>query len=380
MTLTVGLNASIQAAQPCLAPATWHVLDAATPRAARAQEVLAEMARRDVVLLGEQHDNFDHHRWQLQTLAALHVLRPRMAIGFESFPRRVQPVLDEWVAGRLTAPQFLARVEWQKVWNFPPELYMPLFQFARVNRIPMIALNVERTLTSTIGEKGWDGVPAEQREGVSRPAAAPPAYEDYLFEVFKQHPRADKKPATRSDTAFRNFVQSQTTWDRAMAEALAARVPKDAPRPLVVGIMGGGHVRHGHGVAHQLRDLGVTSIGTLLPFDADAQCSDVEPKVADAIFALPTSTAEPAPPPRLGVSLESADGAVRIAGVEAGSLAEKSGLQAGDRIVSVAGETASSVTRVISAVRTAPAGTWLPMQVRRGNDTIELVVKFPPKG
>jgi hypothetical protein len=52
---------------------------------------------RDVLLLGEQHDDADHHQWQLQVLAGLHALRPEMIIGFEMFPRRVQPVLDRWV-------------------------------------------------------------------------------------------------------------------------------------------------------------------------------------------------------------------------------------------------------------------------------------------
>jgi uncharacterized iron-regulated protein len=28
------------------------------------------------VLLGEQHDDEDHHRWQAQVLAGLHALRP----------------------------------------------------------------------------------------------------------------------------------------------------------------------------------------------------------------------------------------------------------------------------------------------------------------
>ena len=39
-------------------------------------EVIAKAARRSAVLLGEMHDNAEHHRWQLQTLAALHVARP----------------------------------------------------------------------------------------------------------------------------------------------------------------------------------------------------------------------------------------------------------------------------------------------------------------
>jgi len=30
-------------------------------------------------------------------------------------------------------------------------------------------------------------------------------------------------------------------------------------------------------------------------------------------------------------------------------------------------------------VRGQPAGTWLPMQVRRGDETLDVVVRFPPR-
>src|SRR6185503_11780729 len=154
------------AAPACFAPATWYSLSGPKPRAVPEAEILALAARRDVVLLAEHHDDPDHHLWQLQTLAALHAQRPGMVIGFEAFPRRVQPVLDRWIAGELSEREFLERVEWQKIWNLPPELYLPLFNFARLNRIPILALNVERTLTEEIRRKGWDAVPAEQKEGL----------------------------------------------------------------------------------------------------------------------------------------------------------------------------------------------------------------------
>jgi uncharacterized iron-regulated protein len=364
----------------CLAPAAWHTLAAGKPRATPASELISDMAKRDVLLLGEQHDDPDHHHWQLQTLAALHAVRPSMVIGFESFPRRVQPVLDSWIAGELTARQFLERVEWEKVWSFPPELYLPLFQFARVNRIPMIAINVERSLTKAVSDKGWDALPESQKEGVTRAAPAPASYENLLFEVFTQHTqlpgRSAPKPS-RDDPAFRNFLESQLTWDRAMAEALASRAQgAGAQRPLVVGIMGGGHVRHGHGVPHQLRDLGVKNIGTLLPLDVSTACSELSGGLADAVFALPPRAREKAPPPRLGVRLEQGEQGVRIAAITAGSLADTSGLQAGDHILTVAGAPATT-TSVVAAVRAQPAGTWLPVQVRRAQDTLEIVIKFP---
>ncbi len=370
--------------QACLKPGTWYTLAGDSPRAQAMPELLAALAKRDVILLGEQHDDADHHQWQLQTLAALHLLHPRMVIGFESFPRRIQPVLDQWVAGELSVRQFLERSEWQKVWNYPPELYLPLFQFARMNRIPMVALNVERNLTEAVTKNGWDAVPDEKKEGVSRPAPASAAYIDFLFDIFREHPPVGGKEAaaiSKDDKAFRFFVESQITWDRAMAEALARRVKAgdSEQRPLVVGIMGVGHVRDGFGVPHQLHDLGISSIGVLLPANAQRDCGWLKPGAADAVFAVAGTPGDKPPPPRLGVRLELAEGKVRLLDVTADSLAEKTGLKRGDVIVSIAGAPVSKISSVIAAVRAQPAGTWLPLQIRRDGATHDFVIQFPPQ-
>ena len=345
---------------------------------------LSEAAAGEVVLLGEQHDQDDHHRWQLQVLAALQAQRPDMVIGFEMFPRRVQPVLDRWVAGELTESDFLAQSEWNKVWSMPAELYLPLFHFARINRIPMLALNIEPTLTRAIAEKGWAGVPAAQREGVGQAAAPLADYEDFLFEIHEQHALARGKSAdkaARSDAGFRNFVDSQLAWDRAMAEALVAgrqrHVGTDGHLPLAVAIMGNGHVRYGHGVAHQLRDLGENSIGQLMPVGADTACGELRAGLADAVFAVPVARPSAPPPPRLGVALEEHAKGVRIAEVTAGSLAQRTGLRPDDIITEVAGKPAKRPLHLIAAVRAQPGGTWLPLKLQRGEELIEMVVRFP---
>jgi uncharacterized iron-regulated protein len=370
-------------AQPCLAPGAWFSTTGREPQRIAASKLLAEMSGRDIVLLGERHDDADHHVWQLQTLAELHALRTRMVIGFEQFPRRVQTVLDQWIEGTLTERQFLERSEWRKVWNYPPELYLPLFRFARINRIPMVALNVGHELTRAVADKGWDGVPTALKEGVSRPAPASEAYLDALFAIYKEHPQGSKSGDPRpSDAEFLHFVDSQLTWDRAMAEALA-RSAASAPageRPLVVGIVGSGHLRYGYGVPRQLRALGMDNVATLLPEAADTLCDKLGQGVADAVFGVPAMMAHDAPPrPRLGVRLELAEATVRIAAVTPGSLAEASGLKEGDRIVAIAGGAVRGMDVVIATVRNQPPGTWLPMRVQRGNDTLDLMIKFPPR-
>jgi len=366
-------------AQECLAPGKWFATEADAAHPIKGNEVLAQMAQRQVVLLGETHDDADHHAWQLATLGALQLLQPRMVIGFEAFPRRVQPVLDKWIAGDLSERQLLEQAAWEKSWGWPADLYLPLFRFARINRIPMLALNVDGELIKAISAKGWQAVPEAQKEGVTRPAAPSPDYLDDLFEAFRLHPEAAAADKGRESPGFLHFVDSQTTWDRAMAQGLAraASAKTEAGHTLVVGIMGSGHVRYGRGVAHQLRDLGIESIGMLLPVAANRDCSGLG-GIADAVFAVPALPASAPPPPRLGVRIERTEDGVRIVDVVKGSLADATGLRAGDRIVSIAGAGIARTGEVIRAVRAQPPGTWLPMRIRRDGQEIDLTVKFPP--
>ncbi len=276
------------AADACVPPARWLAPDSGRERAA--SDVIARAARSRVVLLGEHHDRADHHRWQLQTIAALAARRPAVVLGFEMFPRRAQPVLERWVAGQIDSDTLLRDTDWAHVWGFPPTLYLPLFQFARLNRVPMRALNVDRGLVARVGREGWAAVPVGEREGISDPAPATTAYETALAHALAAHAgQASGDPAAR-----RRFVEAQLTWDRALAEGIAdaARAHPDA---LVIGVLGSGHLERGHGVPHQLAGLGLRDVTVLLPWDSTRSCAELVPDLADAVFGIPPATDVPAP-------------------------------------------------------------------------------------
>jgi uncharacterized iron-regulated protein len=365
----------------CVPVAAWRV-PGADPAALTTGEVLGRIQGSRVVLLGETHDNAEHHRWQLAMLAALQARDSNLVLGFEMFPRRVQPVLDRWVAGELTEAEFLKQADWEKVWRFDPALYLPLFHFARMNRLPMVALNVDMTLIRDVGSNGLAAVDAARREGVTTPAPPSAAYLARLRPVFDQHMQAgiSGKGGGDADAQFSRFVESQQVWDRAMAQGIADALARH-PGATVVGIMGSGHIVYGDGVAHQLRDLGVERVASLLPWDADADCGELKTAgVADAMFGV---AAAPSPEaaadrPRLGVWLDGADGGVKIREVMKGSVAEASGLKVDDVIVEIAGESAQQPADVSGAVQRQAPGTWLPIKVQRGGQTMEIVAKFPP--
>lgn len=356
--------------RPCAQPGAWISHDdSGDVRQADPLALLERLATKQVVLLGETHDSAEDHRWQLHTLAQLHAHRPRLAIGFEMFPRRLQPVLDRWVAGELSEAEFLRETDWNRVWGFDARLYLPLFHYARMNRLPMLALNVERSLVSAVDASGWDGVPEAQREGLTRPAVPPEGYRKMLRQVFSHH--AGKK---RDDAAFERFVQAQATWDRAMAEAIATHLKRE-PDALVVGILGSGHVRFGHGVAHQLKDLGVGRVANLLTWDAEGRCEDFKVGMADAAYVVRAPQADR---PRLGIAMETAPTGVRIVQVTTASVAERADLKAGDVVLEAAGVATRSPEHLRQIVERQAPGTWLPLKVSRDGQVLEIVARFPP--
>lgn len=353
-------------ADTCPAPGEWQRPDDGSRPTA--PELFDELARQDVVMLGEQHDNADHHRWQLHTLAGLHARRPELVIGMEMLPREAQPALDAWVAGELDEAEFLARSEWHRAWGYDPDLYWPILHFARLHRIPVKAINITPQLRRRLVDETWSAIPLDERHRITVPARPDEKYRETLARFYAQHPTGD------DDDGLARFVTAQLAWDRAMATGLVEAGENGA---LVVGLMGEGHLRFGHGVPHQLRDLGIEAQQALLPWSVHEGGCEAPPKgLAQAVFAI-TETPARASPRMLGVALVPHEDGVEIHRVVEDSVAEAAGLVAGDVILRVAGEPVSRPDEVSRHVRRQPPGTLLPLDVRRSGETQEILARFP---
>jgi uncharacterized iron-regulated protein len=366
----------------CVVPGTW--LRIADKKVVSNGDILHYMSTQRVVLLGEHHDNPDHHRWQLQVIAGLYALRQNLVIGFEMFPQEVQPVLDKWIAGKLSEAEFLSQSNWYGNWSFDPALYMPLLHFARLNRIPLIALNVNRSLSNEVQAQGWAAIPQEQRQGITNPAPPERAYLEMLASSFVQHhpglkgheAKTLEQFSAEEKQVFKRFVEGQQLWDRAMAQGLADMAARDNA-PLVVGIMGSGHMMDGFGVPHQLSALGIKETASFVPWDEQMSCEDLVPEFAYAVFGLKTFSAPVEDKPQLGVYLEPEEKGVKVVKLVEHSVASSSGIAIGDRIVELAGSAVNNMSEVVAVVQRMVPGTWLPITVLRGNKRLELIAKFP---
>src|SRR5690554_888565 len=334
--------------------------------------LMKELAQQDVLLLGEQHDRVDHHRWQLHMLAGLHVLRPELVIGLEMLPREAQPALDAWVAGELDEQAFLDASGWYRAWGFDPELYLPILHFARLHQVPLKALNVTPELRGRLVEEGWEAVAVEERFGITAPAAALPDYREQLAAIYAEHPMGSMD---ESEASLERFIAAQLVWDRAMAVGLAQATHDNA---LVVGLMGQGHLQYGHGVPHQLDDLGVEAHATLLPWDvAGPECTPPPDGLARALFALGETPAPVRPQVQLGVYLQPDEQGVFVHEVMQDSVAQAAGLEAGDIIQRAAGKSLSRTDELVRLVQQQPPGTLLPLDILRDGLQREVLVRFP---
>ena len=381
-------GAAMEIAQTCVAESVW--ISPVTGRSLSRRELVAQFAPKSVVLLGEYHDNVMHHAWQVDMLSAFAAQRDHIMIGMEMLPRSSQPALDAWVKGAIDEAEFLTQSRWQEYWKFDPALYWPILRFARLNKIPIVALNVDRALLDAVKKQGWENIPAAQRDGITDPARPS---EDYLqmlaqsFSLHGSHPNGqDPVPAADTtrvvqDPNFKRFVQSQQLWDRGMAQAMATALQAH-PDTLMIGVMGSGHLMDRHGVPLQLADLGVKDVAVLLPWDESFDCDMLTPQFADAVYGV-KSLAEPEAAglnqrPRLGIQIAGNEQGVVIMDVGAASVAAAAGLKKDDVIIRLAGKTVRQPDEVVALVQKALPGSWLPVVVLRGSEEQELIAKLPP--
>ena len=378
----VFFSANLYAESQCVPIGTW--VDTKTKKQVAVTDILKTVTAKKVILLGEDHDNEEHHRWQLSMIAQAYSRNPNIAIGFEMFPRAAQTVLDDWVAGELSEAEFLKQTKWHEVWNYNPAYYLPMFHFARINRIPMYALNIPRAMVSQIGELGWSSLSEKSKESIGVPAPATPEYRKMMLEVFQQHrthgKEIDDTNGESGGPAENYFLQGQLAWDRAMAGGVIKALAHEKIET-IVGVMGAGHIIPTMSVPYQLSFLGVKDTVSLMPWDDSMPCDDFSDEFADYVYGVDKKDVHGRKGPysraRLGVYLELVELGVQITRVVDDSVAAKTGLQKDDIITEIAGKPATDVRDVVNAVNAMAPGTWLPIEILRLKKKIQYVAKFP---
>jgi uncharacterized iron-regulated protein len=111
--------------------------------------------------LGEHHNSIKDHTLQKDIIEAILTQRKRfpLAIGLEQVQIQFQPVLDDYINGKISLEDMKRMVEWEKRWFWSFDGYAPIFESARKNKIPLIALNVNSEDLAEVEKSGFAGLP-----------------------------------------------------------------------------------------------------------------------------------------------------------------------------------------------------------------------------
>ena len=221
-------------------PLTGRIWDVRTARFVERDALARRLTGARYVLLGEKHDNPDHHQIQAALVRALLASGRRPAIAFEQLTADQAPALARHLASAPRDAAGLAEaVNWKRSGWPDFALYQPIVEAALNAGVPVVAGNLGTATIRSVARGEPGAVPPElsTRYGLDRPLA-PAAQARLTAEIRDAH--CGHLPAARVDS----MVLAQRARDATLADSLVSRADADGG----VLIAGVGHVRADHGV------------------------------------------------------------------------------------------------------------------------------------
>jgi len=211
-----------------------QIHDLASGQVITPAQLVRQLAAVPRVLVGEKHDNPDHHALQLWLMRALQAQRTQGSLLLEMLQPEQQARVDA-VEGQAQLPNDLPKaLGWQEGWDW--QLYGPMVREALSSHVPLLAANLSLS---------------EMRQAYRQPTAlqgaqsnAPTVKAALLEQVRAGH--CNLLPESQLPAML--AVQQQR--DRRIAERLLA-----APEPALL-FTGAYHARKDLGVPLHLADLG----------------------------------------------------------------------------------------------------------------------------
>jgi len=217
-------------------PLVGRIWDVRAAQFVTSDELFERAARARYVILGETHDNPEHHRLQRVVLEALTGRGEKRAMAMEQFDTDYQAAMTAAQARGADAEAVADAGHFdRRGWNWP--LYRPLVELALERGWPLVAANLSREAARAIVAD-----PARADLPPAPPAVAAALERDIIDGHCGAAPEAKR---------LAGMVQAQRARDARMAAVL---------RPGSVLIAGAGHARRDRGVPLYLSSTDVLSI------------------------------------------------------------------------------------------------------------------------
>ncbi len=328
----------------------------ALPQTLSFAAILNELADKKVVYVGESHTRYADHLLQLRVIRGLFAENPKLAIGMEMFSREMQPVLDAYVNQEFEEWEFLKKSRYFSKWGYDYRHYRDIINFARANRIPIVALNQEKELVSKIFKQGSTAGLSEE-ELAKIPADRDltlDGYRERITEVFTMHDKHGGSPEQAN-----GFFQAQALWDETMAESVANHLKANPDARMVV-IAGMGHTSKQTAIPPRVARR-LPEIRQAVILNAEG----AEPSQAEADYLIFCRPAELEPAPILGVMLSDSEEGVLVSGLSEQGRGKEAGIREKDLILALDDEPVASIDDLKIIMLSKKKGTTVEVRIRR---------------
>jgi uncharacterized iron-regulated protein len=218
-------------------------------------DMIDETLKDNVIIIGEYHGLKSHHEIQLELIRRIRARTPDIAIGLEMFPFQDNPFLEMWTKGKVPESELIEL--FNNRWSFPFSLYKEIFDYARVNRIPLIGLNVPRSITMKVSEEGFSSLTEPELSllpsGIS--CNVTESYREFIRSVLGSH--------SGETGNFENFCEAQMLWDQTMASVIADYI-KGNRDSKVIALTGMMHAWK-PAIPFQIKNMGSYNVSVILP-------------------------------------------------------------------------------------------------------------------
>ena len=266
--------------------------------------LVSRVSSADVVFFGEQHDDPETHRVEFGLLDAISRSGRPVILSLEMFERDAQTLLNDYLAGRLSETEFLAK---SRPWDRYVTDYRPMVELAKAKGWPVIASNVPRPMASAVGRKGLaalDTLTPNERTWAAKDIQCPDdAYRARFMETMRGHGAGGAAPSaadTLPTAVATRFYLAQCIKDETMAESIVEAMRKANNNPIVVHYDGAFHSDYRQGTVDRVRrrapNLKLTVITAVPVTDQSSATLADHAGRADYIIFTKRIPTRPAPP------------------------------------------------------------------------------------
>ena len=217
--------------------------------AVKLEQIISALDHADALFLGEQHDDSVGHQLEFEILKAAFEKygksRP-VILSMEMFERDSQIVVDEYLQDLINESNF---VQQSRAWNNYKTDYRPLVEFAKANKLPVVAANAPRRYVNRVSRLGRESLAVLSPEAKSWLAPLPynqasPKYAAKFNALMSGMNDAGNHGVSK-------ILDSQSLWDATMADSIAKTLKKNK-NALVIHLNGGFHSENRLGTVEHL--------------------------------------------------------------------------------------------------------------------------------